>query len=179
MPKQTFISNANKKYLEDRENGVTREQHYNTVDTVNRMLAEYEQEQQEEEERRRQKEYQEYQRRYSQFQAKLNRDIADWIKDMSPTALQDRAQQTIEPVRTNQRAQRRAYTTPSTPPVPKQAQQNTPPVPKNSSANPNGSGLRIPKNEEALTQAPAGGTMDETGPVSETGKRRLQHTCRR
>ena len=51
MSKQTAISNVNKKYRENQENGYTN-QHYSTVDNVNRLLEEYEREQREEQERR-------------------------------------------------------------------------------------------------------------------------------
>ena len=85
MSKQTAISNVNKKYLEDRENGYNRE-HYSTVDNVNRLLEEYKQEQREEEERRQL-------RQYSQYQAERNAELADWIKGISPLELEDQAQQ--------------------------------------------------------------------------------------
>ncbi len=85
MPKQTAIAKVNEQYLKDRENGYTRE-YSNTEDTARRMLEEYEQEQREEEQRRQQ-------RQYAQYQSRQNAEIADMIRGMSPSALEDKAQQ--------------------------------------------------------------------------------------
>lgn len=92
MPKQTAIANVNEQYLKDRENGYTRE-YSNTEETARQMLEEYEQEQREEEQRRRREAQEQYMREYAQFQGERNADLANWIRGMSPNALEDAAQQ--------------------------------------------------------------------------------------
>ena len=84
MPRQAAIRNANRMILEDREEGRSRSDR-------SASLRAFLEETEREEERQRSQE--EQQRRYSRSQAKRNADIAGWIKDTSPPAMEDWAQQ--------------------------------------------------------------------------------------
>jgi len=89
MSKQTAIANINRMILQEREQGATRKRH-SSLDTINELLEEERRRKEEEEQQRKQ---QEQNRRNSQFQAERNADISNWIRGMSPTALEDQAQQ--------------------------------------------------------------------------------------